>query len=87
LAGVYVDALYWGTHGTIEINTEVFPMSNLHDHVLGLLAATLQSNADTPTKLNQSLRVLAKYRSTLLQNTIAKNDGVKVQGGAGNGVC
>jgi hypothetical protein len=61
-------------------------MSNLHETVLGMLEGILHAKADTPTKLNQALRVLAKYRSTLLQNTIAKNYGVTVQGGIFQGM-
>lgn len=53
---------------------------NLHQQVHRQLQAHLQQPPSEAT-LNNALRLLAKYRSTLLQNTLVQLHGTKVQSG------
>jgi hypothetical protein len=56
-------------------------VTNLHEHVEQLLRRQLDAPGALPDKLNAALRVLAKYRATLLQNTVVQHCGAVVQGG------
>ena len=61
--------------------------TNLHDHVLGLLAQGLNDNqVPSDQRLYSALRLLAKYRSQLLANTLIKTDGLEVQAGPFKGM-
>lgn len=57
---------------------------NLHEHVRARLTELL-AHATPPGQeealLNNALRLLAKYRSTLIQNTLVRTQGTRVQAG------
>ncbi|HET7884042.1 MAG TPA: class I SAM-dependent methyltransferase [Acetobacteraceae bacterium] len=56
-------------------------MASLHEHVDQLLRRQLDADVALPDKLNLALRLLAKYRATLLQNTVVQQCGTTVQSG------
>src|SRR5215472_7140657 len=56
-------------------------MASLHEHVDQLLRQQLDADGALPETLNLALRLLAKYRATLLQNTVVQQCGTTVQGG------
>jgi hypothetical protein len=56
-------------------------VSTLHEHVEGLLRQQLDAPGALADRLNAALRLLAKYRATLLQNTVVQQCGTTVQGG------
>jgi hypothetical protein len=57
-------------------------MSQLSDSIINqILSIVNESNADPAIKLNSGLRLLAKWRSLLIQNTLLKKNGVRVQQG------
>ena len=54
-------------------------MSELSDSVINqILSVVNEQNADPNTKLNNGLRLLAKWRSLLIQNTLLEKNGVRV---------
>lgn len=55
---------------------------NLHQHIHAQLLALLNQSPASEASLDNALRLLAKYRSTLLQNTLVQQHGTKVIGGA-----
>lgn len=59
---------------------DLTPPSPLTQNVARLLAAAMDGPAD-PERLNTALRVLAKWRSQILLQTILKRDGTTVQSG------
>jgi hypothetical protein len=61
-------------------------MTTLHEHVAQLLRQQLDAPGAMPDKLNNALRLLAKYRSTLIQNTVVQHCGSTVQGGPFQGM-
>jgi hypothetical protein len=61
-------------------------MASLHEHVDQLLRRQLDADAALPEKLNLALRLLAKYRATLLQNTVVQQCGTTVQSGPFEGM-
>ena len=62
-------------------------MSELTSLVTERLMADLHENeVDANQKLNNSLRLLAKWRSELIKNTILKNNGTKVLDGPVKGL-
>jgi hypothetical protein len=61
-------------------------MTTLHEYVEKLLRQQLDAPGALPEKLNNALRVLAKYRSTLIQNTVVQQCGSMVQGGPFQGM-
>ncbi len=61
-------------------------MSTLHEHVGQLLRRHLDAPGALPDKLNNALRMLAKYRATLIQNTVVQQCGTTVQGGPFQGM-
>ena len=61
-------------------------MSTLHEHVGQLLRQHLDAPGALPDKLNNALRLLAKYRATLIQNTVVQQCGSTVQGGPFQGM-
>jgi hypothetical protein len=61
-------------------------LTTLHEHVEQLLRRQLDAPAALPEKLNLALRVLAKYRATLIQNTVVQQCGATVQGGPFRGM-
>lgn len=54
---------------------------NLHQRIRAQLLATLNQQGNDEAILNNALRLLAKYRSTLLQNTLVQLHGTRVQAG------
>ncbi len=63
------------------------PTRDLHSEVLEQLQRGLAAPQGTPAqKLQHALRMLAKYRSVLISNTIAQQDGRTVQGGPFKGM-
>ena len=52
---------------------------NLDTHVVGLLRRALDAKAPERQKLDEIVRLMAKWRSTLIQNTIVKEYGTAVQ--------
>jgi hypothetical protein len=63
------------------------PTPNLHEHALQLLQKTLANPVGAEAKLNESLRLLAKYRATLIQNTLVRESGTTVLGGPFKGMA
>jgi hypothetical protein len=61
-------------------------MTNLHEHVGQLLRQQMDAPGELPDKLNNALRLLAKYRSTLIQNTVVQQCGSTVQDGPFQGM-
>jgi len=61
-------------------------VSTLHEHVGQLLRQHLDAPGALPDRLNNALRVLAKYRATLIQNTVIQQCGATVQGGPFQGM-
>jgi hypothetical protein len=61
-------------------------MSTLHEHVAQLLRQQLDAPGALPDRLNAALRLLAKYRATLIQNTVVQQCGATVQGGPFQGM-
>jgi hypothetical protein len=61
-------------------------MTSLHEHVEQRLRQQLDVPGALPDKLNTALRLLAKYRSTLIQNTVVQQCGSAVQGGPFRGM-
>jgi hypothetical protein len=61
-------------------------MTTLHEHVAQLLRQQLDAPGAVPDKLNAALRLLSKYRSTLIQNTVVQQCGPTVQGGPFRGM-
>jgi hypothetical protein len=61
-------------------------MTTLHEHVTQLLRQQLDAPGELPDKLNNALRLLSKYRSTLIQNTVVQQCGSTVQGGPFQGM-
>jgi len=55
---------------------------NLHQQIQAQLLAMLNQNPASEASLNNALRLLAKYRSTLLQNTLVQQHGTKFIAGA-----
>ena len=51
---------------------------NLHQQIRAQLLALLNRTPPGEAVLNNALRLLAKYRSTLIQNTLVQQCGVKV---------
>jgi hypothetical protein len=56
-------------------------VTTLHEHVGQLLRQQLDAPGAMPEKLNTALRLLSKYRATLIQNTVVQQCGSTVQGG------
>ena len=57
------------------------PMT-LHTQIRDQLLANLsQPQADTPAQLNNALRLLSKWRSVLIQNTLLQSQGTAVLSG------
>jgi len=54
---------------------------NLHQHIHAQLLALLNQAAASEATLNNALRLLAKYRSLLIQNTLLQQHGAKVMAG------
>lgn len=52
---------------------------NLDTHVVGLLRRALDAKEPERQKLDEIVRLMAKWRSTLIQNTIVKEYGTAVQ--------
>ena len=61
-------------------------MANLHEHVHQLLRQQLGGTGALPEKLAIALRLLAKYRATLIQNTVVQQCGTTVQAGPFQGM-
>jgi hypothetical protein len=61
-------------------------VTTLHEHVEQLLRRQLDAPGALPEKLNIALRLLAKYRSTLIQNTVVQQYGATVQAGPFRGM-
>lgn len=61
-------------------------MTTLHEHVAQLLRQQLDAANAPAEKLNAALRLLAKYRATLIQNTLVQQCGSTVQGGPFQGM-
>lgn len=61
-------------------------MTTLHEHVEQLLRQQLDAPGALPEKLNIALRLLAKYRATLIQNTVVQVCGLTVQAGPFHGM-
>lgn len=54
---------------------------NLHQHIREQLTRLLAEPGADEALLNNALRLLAKYRSTLIQNTLVQSHGTKVMSG------
>lgn len=54
---------------------------NLHQHIHAQLLALLNQAPASEATLNNALRLLAKYRSLLIQNTLLQQHGAKVMAG------
>lgn len=63
------------------------PPANLHEHVLQLLRNLIAAENAPEVKLLESLRLLAKYRSTLIQNTLIRETGTTVLDGPFKGMA
>jgi hypothetical protein len=61
-------------------------VTTLHEHVAQLLRQQLDAANAPAEKLNAALRLLAKYRATLIQNTLVQQCGSTVQGGPFQGM-
>jgi hypothetical protein len=61
-------------------------VTSLHQHVEQLLRQHLDAPGALPEKLNTALRLLSKYRATLIQNTVVQQCGLTVQGGPFQGM-
>jgi hypothetical protein len=61
-------------------------LTTLHEHVEQLLRRQLDTPGALPEKLNIALRLLAKYRATLIQNTVVQQCGATVQAGPFHGM-
>jgi hypothetical protein len=61
-------------------------VTNLHEHVGQLLRRQMDAPGAMAETLNAALRLLAKYRSTLIQNTVVQQCGSTVQGGPFQGM-
>jgi hypothetical protein len=62
-------------------NPAKYHYMDLHQRIHTQLLSSLQQNPASEASLNDALRLLAKYRSTLLQGTIVQQHGTKVMGG------
>ena len=60
--------------------------SNLHDKVIGMAQQLISSPGENSQKLYNMLRLLAKYRSQLIVNTIVQEHGFIVQSGPFKGM-
>lgn len=54
---------------------------NLHQQIHAQLLRLLQHDPPSEAGLNNALRLLAKYRSTLIQNTLVQQQGTKIMDG------
>lgn len=54
---------------------------NLHQQIHSQILSMLAQEQASEVSLNNALRLLAKYRSTLLQNTLVQQHGTRVMGG------
>jgi len=54
---------------------------NLHQHIQSQLLVLLNQAPPSEASLNNALRLLAKYRSTLIQNTLVQQHGTRVMAG------
>jgi hypothetical protein len=61
-------------------------VTTLHEHVEQLVRQQLDAPGALAEKLNNALRLLAKYRATLIQNTVVQQCGSTVQGGPFQGM-
>jgi hypothetical protein len=61
-------------------------VTTLHEHVEQLLRRQIDAPGALPDKLNAALRLLAKYRATLIQNTVVQQCGLIVQAGPFQGM-
>ncbi len=61
-------------------------MTTLHEHVEQLLRRQLDAPGGLAEKLNNALRILTKYRATLIQNTVVQQCGLTVQTGPFRGM-
>ena len=61
--------------------TEVSINHQVHKHLQSLLSQTPLDNASEPAQLNNALRLLSKWRSVLIQNTLLKHQGTVVMQG------
>jgi hypothetical protein len=61
-------------------------MSTFAGQVKAQFNAILNSSADEAAQLNNALRLLSKWRSVLIQNTILKNQGTVVMQGPLSGM-
>ena len=59
---------------------------NLHQTIRSRLRDMLRRDDDDEVVLNEALRLLAKYRSTLIRNTLVKQQGTRVLGGPFRGM-
>lgn len=62
------------------------PSPSLHDYALDQILKILKSDGQVTDRLNNGLRLLAKYRSTLIQNTLIQKYGTRVLAGPFTGV-
>ena len=56
-------------------------MSNFANHVKAQLSAVLDQSQDETAQLNNALRLLSKWRSALIQNTLVTQQGTTVMQG------
>jgi hypothetical protein len=61
-------------------------LTTLHEHVEQVLRRQLDAPGALPDRLNIALRLLAKYRATLIQNTVVQQCGPTVQAGPFHGM-
>jgi len=61
-------------------------VTTLHEHVRHLLHRQLDAPGALPEKLDGALRLLSKYRATLIQNTVVQHCGLTVQAGPFQGM-
>ena len=56
-------------------------MPDFSDHIIKSLLAIIESNTDKKDRLNNTLRLLSKWRSVLIQNTLIEQNGCTVING------
>ena len=61
--------------------TEVSINHQVHKHLQSLLNQTPSDNASEQAQLNNALRLLSKWRSVLIENTLLKQQGTVVMQG------